>query len=159
MKERFKKMYIGIIIIISLIGIDQITKFITRKYLAPKGSVPVIKNFFSFTYVENQGGAWGALSGKYWFFIIITIFALGVLGYLFKDFDIKNNCLYSIGLCLLIAGTIGNFIDRLVFKFVTDFLDFNFFGYNFPVFNVADICLTCGVIAIIIRILFFKEVE
>lgn len=159
MKARLKKMYIGIIIIIFLIGIDQITKFIARKYLAPKGSVPIINNFFSFTYVENQGGAWGTLSGKYWFFICITIVALGVLGYLFKDIDLKQNTLYSIGLCLLIAGTIGNFIDRIVFKFVTDFIHFNFFGYNFPVFNIADICLTCGVIAIIIKVLFMKEVE
>lgn len=159
MKERLKRMYIGIIIILGLIGIDQVTKFVARKYLMPKGSVTVIKGFFNFTYVENRGGAWGTLSGKYWFFIIITIIALGVLGYLFKDFNLKNNTVYSIGLCLLLAGTLGNFIDRIIFKYVTDFLDFTFFGYDFPVFNVADMCLTCGVILIIIKVLFLTKGE
>ena len=152
-------MYIGIIIILGLIGVDQITKFVARKYLLPKGSVTIIKNFFNFTYVENRGGAWGSLSGKYWFFIIITIIALGVLTYLFKDFDLVNNKVYSIGLCFLVAGTLGNFIDRVVFKYVTDFLDFNFFGYDFPVFNVADMCLTCGVILMVIKVLFLSKAE
>lgn len=159
MRERLKKMYIGIIIILGLIGVDQITKFVARKYLLPKGSVTIIKNFFNFTYVENRGGAWGSLSGKYWFFIIITIIALGVLTYLFKDFDLVNNKVYSIGLCFLVAGTLGNFIDRVVFKYVTDFLDFNFFGYDFPVFNVADMCLTCGVILMVIKVLFLSKAE
>lgn len=159
MRERLKKMCLGIIIILGLIGIDQITKFIARKYLLPKGSVTIIKNFFDFTYVENRGGAWGSLSGKYWFFIAITIVALGVLTYLFKDFDLTSNKVYSIGLCFLVAGTLGNFIDRIIFKYVTDFLDFNFFGYDFPVFNVADICLTCGVILMIIKVLFLSKAE
>ena len=67
--------------------------------------------------------------------------------------------MYSIGLCFLVAGTLGNFIDRIIFKYVTDFLDFNFFGYDFPVFNVADICLTCGVILMIIKVLFLSKAE
>ena len=146
----------GFIIIIGCIVIDQITKIIARQYLMPKKQVVIIKNFFNFTYVENKGGAWGMFGGKLWLFIIITIIALGVLFYLFKDFDLKNNPLYSISLSLIIAGAIGNFIDRLAFKYVTDFLDFYIFGYDFPVFNVADICVTIGVGMLLVKILFFS---
>lgn len=157
--ERMKKLIWGIVIILGCIGIDQITKLIARKSLQGKPSVPVIKDFFHFTYVENRGGAWGAFSGKLWLFIIITVFALGLMFYLMKDFDIVNNKLYSISICLIIAGAIGNFIDRIVFKYVTDFLDFYIFGYDFPVFNVADICITIGVAMLLVKIIFFYNSE
>ena len=157
--ERLKKMIWGFVIIIGCIGIDQITKAIARSYLKPKSSITIIKNFFKFTYVENKGGAWGAFSGKLWLFIIITVIALGVMFYLLKDFNLQTNKMYSIGLCLIIAGAIGNFIDRLALKYVTDFLDFYIFGYDFPVFNVADICIVIGVFMLIVQILFFSKAE
>lgn len=149
----------GLIIIFGSIVLDQVTKILARSFLQPKGSISIIKNFFHFTYVENRGGAWGVLGGKLIVFIIITVISLAIMIYLLKDFDIKNNPLYSIGLCLMIAGTIGNFIDRIIFHYVTDFLDFYIFGYDFPVFNVADICITCGVALLIIKILFFSSSE
>lgn len=155
--EKIKKMIIGIIIIIVLIIIDQITKYITRHTLANGNSVVVIKDFFNFTFVKNTGGAWGFLAGKLWLFIITTLIALGGMFYFFKDFDLKTNTLFSIALCLLIAGAIGNFIDRLFIGYVTDFLDFKIFGHDFPVFNVADICITLGVITLLIKLLFFSK--
>jgi len=155
--ERIKKMIWGILIIVFCIALDQVTKAIARVSLQPKGSITIIKNFFEFTYVENRGGAWGSFSGKLWLFVIITIAALGFMFYLMKDFDLKTNAFYSIGLVLIIAGAIGNFIDRIIFKYVTDFLDFNIFGYDFPVFNVADICITVGVFMMIIKLIFFSK--
>lgn len=155
--ERIKKMIWGIVIIVFCIALDQVTKVIARVSLQPKGSVTIIKNFFKLTYVENRGGAWGAFSGALWLFIIITVAALGFMFYLMKDFDLKTNAFYSIGLALVIAGAIGNFIDRVIFKYVTDFLDFYIFGYDFPVFNVADICITIGVFMLIIKLLFFSK--
>lgn len=152
-----KKMYWGIIIIVGCVFLDQITKIIAKNILRPKGSVNVIKGFFKFTYLENDGGAWGIFGGKLVFFILITVAALGLMIYLLKDFDLNNNKLYSIGLCLVIAGTIGNFIDRVLYKYVIDFFDFIFFGYDFPIFNVADICITFGVGLLIIKILFFHD--
>ena len=157
--ERIKKMIWGFVIIIGCIGIDQITKAIARATLKPKGSVSIIKNFFSFTYVENKGGAWGSFNGLLWLFIIVTILSLGVMFYLLKDFNLKTNPIFSIGLALLIAGSIGNFIDRIAFKYVTDFLDFIIFGYDFPVFNVADICIVIGVGMLIVHLLFFSKAE
>lgn len=154
--EKIKKMIIGIVIIIILIIIDQITKYIARHSLE-NNSVVIIKNFFNLTLVKNTGGAWGFLAGKLWLFIITTLIALGGMFYFFKDFDLKTNTLFSIALCLLIAGAIGNFIDRLFIGYVTDFLDFKIFGYDFPVFNVADICITLGVITLLIKLLFFSK--
>ncbi len=154
MRKVIKNMLFGLLIVIILIAIDQITKAIVRSHFERVGqSIKVIGNFFKLTYVQNQGGAWGILSGKKWFFIIITILALFIFGYFMKDFDLKNKTLYSLGLALMVGGTIGNFIDRLFFDYVTDFLDFVFFGWDFPVFNFADICLTIGVVLLLIHVL------
>lgn len=149
----------GFVIILGCIGLDQITKAIVRAHLKPKGSINIIENFFKFTYVENKGGAWGSFSGKLWLFIIVTVIALSVMFYLLKDFNLKTNPFYSVGLCLIISGAIGNFIDRIVFKYVTDFLDFYIFGYDFPVFNVADICIVIGAFMLIFQILFLSKTE
>lgn len=157
MKERIKKMVIGFLIIVISIILDQLTKYLARTHLESAGSITIIKGFFNLTYVENRGAAWGMLSGKLWLFYVITFVSLFVMGYLFKDFNIKDNALYSIGLALVIGGTIGNFIDRAIFKYVTDMFDFYIFGYNFPVFNIADICLTCGVFLIVIKLIFFSK--
>ncbi len=154
---KVKKMIWAVVIIIGCVGLDQLTKFIARQYLQPKGTVEVIKNFFSFTFTTNTGGAWNFLGGKMWVFYIITLIALGIFGYLLKDFDMQVRKFYSIGIALMIAGTIGNFIDRVIFKYVTDFLSFTFFGWDFAIFNVADICLTFGVIFMAIQIVFFSS--
>lgn len=156
---KVKKMIWGVLIIIGLVAIDQITKIIARTFLQPRGSIQIIKDFFHFTYVENKGGAWGIFGGNLTLFIVITIISLGAMIFFFKDFNLKADPLYSISLCLLIAGTIGNFIDRIIFKYVTDFLDFYIFGYDFPVFNVADICIVIGVGLLVVKILFFSKGE
>lgn len=155
--DKIKKMVIGIGIILILIIIDQITKYITRSSLKESQSIVIIKDFFNITFVKNTGGAWGVFAGNLWLFILITLVSLGGMFYFFKDFDLKNNTLFSIAICLLIAGAIGNFIDRLFLKYVTDFLDFKIFGYDFPVFNVADICITLGVATLLIKLIFFSK--
>lgn len=136
-----------------LIGIDQITKTIVlNKRETINGYIPVIKNFIGITYHENQGAAWGIFSGKKWLLIIITFVAFGMFGYMMKYFDLKKYPLYSVALTLLISGTIGNFIDRIFRTGVIDFIKTLF--VDFPIFNFADMCLTCGVACIIIDMLF-----
>lgn len=154
---KVKKMILGIGLILLGIAIDQITKYIAIVQLRDQPSVPVIKSFFELTYVENTGGAWGALGGHLWLFITVTIIALGIFAYLMKDFNLQTHPFYSISLILIITGTIGNFIDRLFRGFVVDFLNFYIFGYDFPVFNFADMCLTVGVGILLVDIIFGKS--
>jgi len=157
-KLKVKQMMIGIAIVVALIIIDQVTKTIVVKNIKGQDNVVFIKNFITFTYVENDGGAWGVLSGRMWLFYAITIFAIGLFGYMMKNFDLKGNLLYSLSVSLMLSGTIGNFIDRLFRKIVVDFIDVDIFSYrSFPVFNVADMCLTVGVCLLIVDILFNKN--
>lgn len=142
-----KKKYIIIVVgVLLLIALDQITKYIIVNNLELYENIVIIKDFFSITSRRNDGAAWSILSGNMMIFYFITALSFVLFYYLNKDVDFKNKKIYSIAFILLIAGTIGNFIDRLLFQEVIDFLDFYIFGYDFPVFNVADMCLVTGVI-------------
>lgn len=147
-------MTIGIIIIVVAVILDQITKYIASVYFTKQ--VYVIENFFSFKYHENTGGGWSILEGQLWVFIIVGIIALGVFAYMMKDFNLKTNSIYSIALILMIAGNIGNLLDRIFRGFVIDFLKFDFGNYTFPIFNLADSFLTIGIILLIFDVLFGK---
>ncbi|MBU1020103.1 MAG: signal peptidase II [Firmicutes bacterium] len=141
-----KKKYIIILVgVLVLVALDQITKYYIVNNMNLGESFRVIKNFFAITSRRNDGGAWSILSGNMTIFYFITLLAFVLFFYLSKDVDFTNKKIYSIAFILLIAGTIGNFIDRLLFQEVVDFLDFYIFGYDFPVFNVADMCLVIGV--------------
>lgn len=157
-KEKINHILIGLAFVIIGIILDQVTKALAVANLKGKPPVKVIKNFFYLTYTENDGAAWGIFEGKLWLFYIITILALGLFVYMLKDFDLKNNLLYSISLAIIISGTFGNFIDRVFRKYVVDFIDVDIFSYkSFPIFNVADIFLTVGVALLLFDILFGKS--
>ncbi|MBE6152305.1 MAG: signal peptidase II [Firmicutes bacterium] len=131
------------IIGISLI-LDQIIKVIIINYLSLYQSINVIKSFFNITYVRNNGAAWSILSGNRLLLISISIVALIIIYNCF----IRNQKLtklenFSYG--ILIGGTVGNLTDRIFRGYVVDYLDFNLFGYNFPIFNFADICIVIGI--------------
>ncbi len=149
-----RQYYIGIslFIIIIILVLDQITKFIIASSMKVGDSFEVIPNFLNITSHRNDGAAWGILSGKMSFFFIITIIILVVL-IVFYIKEAKNNLLMQIAISLLFAGALGNFIDRVLHGEVVDFVDTYIFGYNFPIFNVADSSLTIGVLLIIIALL------
>ncbi|ERJ13830.1 signal peptidase II [Haloplasma contractile] len=148
--------YIGIIV--GLVLLDQVTKFVIVHNMHLGQDIPVIGDFFSITSHRNRGAAWGMMEGRMDIFIPITILVLLVLSYMLKkDGDITNKPLFTWGILLMISGAIGNFIDRIWREEVVDFLDFYIFNYNFPVFNVADMCLTIGVGFLIVYILFFEQ--
>lgn len=146
------------IFIVIIIALDQLTKYMIVKSLEIGDSVKVIKNLLYITSHRNEGAAWGILQGKMWLFYIVTIVVLVILIMFFKS-EGYGKPLIQFGLSLLIAGSIGNFIDRLIRSEVVDFIDTYIFGYNFPIFNVADAALTIGVIVLIIVILFEGKEE
>lgn len=142
-------MILYIIIAVVLLIIDQITKaLVVANFTFVGDTLPIIRDFFHFTYVRNEGGMMGLdIGGNYWIFIIFGFIALGVFGYLFKTTDWKDRrkILYHISLSMLVAGALGNLIDRIFQPdhFVVDFIDFR--GIWIYVFNVADMCLSIGI--------------
>ena len=155
-----KKYYLCFIIVAASIIIDLLTKYIATKNLYVENnylSKEVIKNFFYFTYARNSGAAWSILTGKTVVLIIITVVAFVFFGYFLRYFDIKKRPFYSIGFALMLGGTLGNFYERIVNGYVTDFFDFIIFGWDFPIFNVADSCLVVGMILIIVYFIFFSK--
>lgn len=135
-----KKKYI--IITFLIIIIDQLTKFLINQNIEYLKSTQIIKNFFYLTNAHNNGAAFSILSGYNLLFICVTLIAI----YLINKYIEKNISFY-----ILLGGIIGNLIDRLNFGYVRDFLDFRIFNYNFPIFNVSDICICLGIFLIIIK--------
>ena len=141
------------LIIVLLIGIDQISKVCALSSLKEMGSIPIIKNVFHLTYVENRGAAFGMLQNNQSIFIIVALTA-SVFG-LYYLHTKKVNILGKTGIILIIAGAIGNLIDRVRLGFVVDYFDFRFIWEY--VFNVADVFVVVGTILLCIYIIFFEE--
>ena len=105
----------------------------------------IVKNFFYITLVHNKGAAFSILDGNRMILIFISLLAL----FLIYNFYIKNdmkNRLESITYGILVGGILGNLLDRIFYGYVIDYFNFKIFGYNFPVFNIADICIVISVI-------------
>lgn len=135
---------IDIVWVFITIMIDQMSKLIIEAFLELGESITVIPNFFALTYVRNTGAAFSILEGKMIFFYVITVIAVGgMLHYLSKT--PKEQIWMRLSLILMLGGAVGNFIDRVMYQYVRDFLDFTIFGYDFAVFNLADSFLCIGV--------------
>lgn len=139
-------------VIAALVAIDQYSKYVVTSYIGLNESVNVIDGFFKLTYVRNYGAGFSIMQNATTTFYIITPICLIIFGYMLYKAKPKDY-LTKIALLLMIGGTIGNFIDRIVTTYVVDFLDFIFFGWDFPIFNIADSFLTVGVILLIISII------
>lgn len=138
--------------IMALVVIDQITKYFTVTCLKPVSTVEIINNILSFTYVENRGAAFGIMPNSRWLFIIFTVVVIAVfIGYTVKK-NITNR-LYTISASLIIAGGIGNLIDRVFRGYVVDMIEVTFI--NYPVFNFADCCVVAGAILFCLYVLIY----
>ena len=144
--------------ILLLVALDQATKHVVRASFALHESRPVIPGFFSLTYVQNRGAAWGILSGWGFLLVALAVVMLVVLArYRAKIFG--DGLLGRIAFILLAAGIIGNLIDRAVLGYVVDFLDFFVGQSHFPAFNVADSCICVGVGLYMLASLVFPQQE
>ena len=130
--------------------VDVVIKIIVSRYITLYDSIVLIPNFFAITYVRNTGAAFSVLENNRILFIVIGLVALYLIyRYLIRDKSL--NKLSIISYSMLLGGIIGNMIDRIVYGYVIDYLSFNIFGYNFPVFNLADTFIVVSVILIIIN--------
>lgn len=129
-----------------LLGLDLLFKYLVSTYLT---TVNIIDNFFSLTYVLNDGAAFSLFASRIYLLILIAIICL-----FFIIYELKNNLddrMLSIGYSLALAGLLGNFLDRLIDGYIIDYLSFKIFKLNFPIFNFADILIVVGIIIVIIK--------
>ncbi len=135
-----------IILVSVLLGLDLLLKYLVSSYLT---TVNIIDNFFSLTYVLNDGAAFSLFASKTYLLVLIALLCI-----FFIIYELKNNLddrVLSIGYSLVIAGLLGNFIDRLTDGYIIDYLSFKILELNFPVFNLADILIVVGIVVVIIR--------
>ena len=138
-----------IILSIVFLIIDVVSKLIVSNLMNVHDSIVVIKDFFYITYVRNTGAAWSMFAGKTWLLIIVSLVIIGVICfYIYKNKP--KTKIEIVGYSLVLGGAIGNFLDRVIYGYVIDFFDFYIFGYNYPIFNVADIFIVIGVLILVI---------
>jgi len=130
--------------------LDQLTKRIIDANVPLKETISVIGDFFLITHVLNDGAAFSMLPGARTLFIVITIFVvIGIIWYTERNRRTGRPLLLT-AFGLVLGGALGNFVDRVLYGHVIDFLQFNFGSYTFPIFNVADVGITTGVALILL---------
>lgn len=144
------------IVISVLVGLDQWVKYLTVAHLKDAPQVQLWPGVFHLTYVENRGAAFGMMQGGQMFFAVITCLVLiGIVWYWRKIPQDKYGIALKVALVLIVSGAIGNLIDRIRLDFVVDM--FYFILIDFPVFNIADICVVVGV-ALMFPIILVSEI-
>lgn len=146
---------ISCILIAVLIGIDQLTKNYAVELLRGNGDFTVIPGLLEFTYVENYGAAFGMLQNKTLFFLLLT--GMAMAAFVVFLFGYKKHTPLTYAICtLILAGGLGNMIDRAMQSYVVDFIHVLFFP---PVFNFADCCAVIGTGLVFVYALFFMDKE
>lgn len=154
MKERIKHL----ILLVILIAIDQCSKLWVRTSLINQNPIIIIPKILNLQYHENDGAVWGILSGRVSFLIVLTIFILGVIIYAYFKIpkDKKYGALKLLAV-FIIAGALGNMIDRIYLGYVVDFIYFEII--DFPLFNVADSYLTVSSLLLFLLAMFYYKEE
>jgi signal peptidase II len=139
---------------------DQITKLYVDAVMWPHQSITLIDNYFNITYVRNPGGAFGLFAqGNRWivrpFLLGLSVVAVAIIVLIYRRTPI-DRVLVRLAFALVLAGAIGNLIDRLRFDEVIDFLDVHWYQYHWPAFNIADAAITVGVAILCWDLLFGK---
>lgn len=150
-------MLIGILIVIGLIILDQVTKYIAVTTLTLGFSNVIIPKVLTFQLIYNEGASFGMLSGEQLLFTLVTIGALLIFGYFFTEIDFKKKKVFSLAIILLLAGALGNAIDRIfVIEGVIDFIHIPIIPL-FATFNFADAFMNIGIVLFIVDLIFFER--
>lgn len=155
-KLSWKHIIIGLAIIVFSFVADQLSKLYILKTFPNIGKnfVTIIENFLYISHVRNTGAAWGILAGNSLILVWGTgIVLLGLLCFLF----LTNRMGLTIPVAMIVGGGFGNLYDRIFREGVVDFIDVYLWSYDYPVFNVADSILVCGVIALMVYVIFFYK--
>lgn len=139
--------------IILLTAVDQLLKAAVVAYLQPVGTITVIPGLLEWKYTENRGAAFGILADHRWVFMILTICVVAAAVF-FLMLKRSHSKLLTTALILLVAGGVGNLIDRIFLGYVIDYIFVTFFPF---IFNFADCCVCIGAALFIVYILFFEE--
>ncbi|MEI6092164.1 MAG: signal peptidase II [bacterium] len=161
MQKRNKLILVSVIIVIFVVLLDQITKYLIDVNMLPYQTNPILPGFFNIVYARNYGAAFSFLNdAPVWFrkpfFIIIPLAAMVLVGFLIRNAlkKGKENVYQVVAFSLVIGGAMGNFINRLTYGFVIDFLQFKITQtYYWPSFNVADMAITIAVALLFIEMM------
>ena len=146
---------IYIVLILILVGADQLSKYLINSYMLEGETLPIINDFFHLTYVKNRGIAFGMFQGKLDIISIATIIAIVAIAYyLYKERN-KLSMIEKMGFIYILAGAIGNMIDRAFRGFVVDMVDFR--GVWSYVFNLADVWINIGVVFVLLDQLILRK--
>ncbi len=135
-----------------LVGIDQITKLLAVDHLKNQPAIPLWEGVFELQYCENTGVAFSLLEGQRWIFIPMTCLVIVLLTVMLLRSDLRHAWPFSLSCALVLAGGIGNLIDRIAYGYVVDFLYVKLI--DFPIFNFADCCVVVGAILLFAYLLF-----
>lgn len=143
-----------------LIATDQFTKYLAVVKLKTGGAISIIGDFLQLDYVENYGAGFGILQNQKVFLILLTgVIILGLIVFLYRNVN-RMNSLARVSFVLLIGGSLGNLIDRIRLGYVVDFISVRFKnGYDFPVFNMADVFVVVGTVLLILILLTDKDFD
>lgn len=145
--------FVSLLLIFVLTAVDQLIKLLVVTHLKPIGSFTLIPGFLELAYTENSGAAFGMLQNMSWVFSVITaILAVVIIVFIFRY---KHHCFLTYASCIMVvAGGLGNMIDRMINSYVVDFIHVQFFPY---IFNFADCLVTVGVVLFLIYFLFVMD--
>ncbi len=159
MKKAYERVCFIIFLFISIISIDQLTKYIIRKTFVLGESKEILGNYFRFTFVQNPNAAFGLSLGPRWIYYLFVFLAIALVVYYFIKNYVKANEFEILAGSIIIAGAISNMIDRLAMGQVTDFIDFGIGVHRYPYFNIADSSIVIGAIILLYSLSFIRKNE
>ena len=156
-RKKRRSSIIGVLSVVLILLIDQVSKVVISSKLSPGESIPIIKDILHITFVKNTGAAFGLFKDSTFFFIVVSVFAVVIIGSIFlkavRNGIFYDNFLFNFGLILIMSGALGNLIDRARLRYVVDFIDLRIW----PVFNFADTSITIGTALLAISFAIFDK--